>query len=112
VFSDDTSANRRLLQVAKIDEPDDSGMGSTEGDGEPAEILVERYQYFAVLRCMGENLVVAWVGAPVPDPLHLMPGPLELVLCTGPDAAIEQELQAASSVMASSMRSWPTTRRA
>lgn len=104
-LSDDTSANWRLLQVAKIDEPDDSGVSSAQSDRELAEILVERYEYSAVLRCMGEDLVVAWVGAPVSDPFHLVPGPLELVLCTGPDAAIEQELQAASSVMAGSMRS-------
>ena len=54
---------------------------------------------------MGEDLIVARIGAPVPDPFHFVPSPLELVLCTGPDAAIEQELQAASSVMAGSMRS-------
>lgn len=80
-------------------------MGSTKGNGELAEILVERYQYLAVLRCMSKDLVIAWIGVPVPDPLHLVPGPFELCLCTGPDAAIEQELQAASSVMAGSMRS-------
>jgi hypothetical protein len=58
-----------------------------------------------VLRGMGEDLFVARVGTPVSDPHHLVPGPLKLRLCTGPDASIEQELQAASSVMAGSTRS-------
>ena len=111
-LGDDTSADRRLFQITEVDESDDSGMGSAEGDRKLAEILVERYEHLAVLRCVGENLVVAWVGAPIPDPLHRVPGPFQLVLCTGPDAAVQQELQAASSVMAGSMRSWPTTRRA
>ena len=105
MLGEDTSADRRLLQIAKIDEPDDSGMGSAEGDRELAEILVEGYEYLAILRCVGEDLVVAWIGAPVPDPLHLVPSSFELCLCTGPDAAIEQKLQAASSVMAGSTRS-------
>lgn len=112
VLGDNASANRRLIQIAEIDEPDDTGMGSAERNRELAEILVERYQYLAVLRRMGKNLVVAWIGAPVPDAFHVVPGLLESLFRTRPDAATEQELQAASSVMAGSTRSWPTTRRA
>ena len=112
MLSDGTSANWRLLQVAEIDQSDESGVGSAERNRKLAEIFVESYQDLAVLRCVGEDLIVAWIGAPVPYPLHFVPGRLQLVLYTGPDAAIEQELQAASPVMAGSMRSGPTTRRA
>lgn len=90
MFSDGVGANGRLLQVAKIHEPDDSCVCSSESYRELAEVLVERYEYLAVAGCVGEDFVVAWVGAPVSDPLHLMPGPLELRPCAGPDAAIEQ----------------------
>lgn len=112
MLGDNTCANPRLIKIAKIDQAHDSGMGSAEGNRELAEILVQRYQYLAVPRRMGKNLVVAWIGTPVPHPLHFVPDPFELRLCTGPDAAIEQEFQAAPSVMAGSMRSWPTMRRA
>jgi len=105
VLGDDASADRRLLQVAKIDKPNDSSMGSAEGDRQLAEVLVEGDEYLAVLRCVGEDLVVAWIGAPVSDPLYLVPGALEFCFCSRPDAAIEQELQAASSVTAGSTRS-------
>lgn len=105
VLSDGTSAHRSLLKITKIDKPDDSGMGGAECDGEFAEILVKRYQHLAVLRRMPKNLFVARVSTPVADPLDFVPGPLQLIPCAGPDAAIEQELQAASSVMAGSMRS-------
>ena len=80
-------------------------MGSAENDRELAEILIEGYQHLAVLRCMSEDLVVSWIDTPVADPLHLVPGPAKLLFCTGPDTAIKQELQAASSVIAGSMRS-------
>ena len=105
VLSDDTGAHRRLLQVAKINEPNDSRMGSAESNRQLAKILVERNQHLAVLRSMGQNLVVARIGAPVTDPLDFMSSPFQLCLCAGPDAAIEQGLQAASSVMAGSIRS-------
>ena len=83
-----------------------------ESDGQLAEILVERYQDLKVSRRMSEDLLIAGVAAPVADPLHFVAGSLELRLRTRPDAAIQQKLQAASSVMAGSTRSWPTTRRA
>jgi hypothetical protein len=54
---------------------------------------------------MSEDRGVPRVGPPVSDPLHLVPGPFELRPRTGPDAAIEQELQADSSLMAGSIRS-------
>ena len=79
--------------------------GGAERDREFAEILVEGYQYLAVLRRMPKNLLIARVSTPITDPLYFMPVPLQLIPCAGPDAAIEQELQAASSVMAGSMRS-------
>jgi hypothetical protein len=65
-----------------------------------------------VLRRVSENLIVARIGAPISDPFHFMPHTLEFWLRTWPDAVIQQELQAASSVMMGSTRSWPTTRRA
>ena len=105
MLSNDTSANRRLLQIAKINEPHDSSMNGTEDDRKLAEILVERNEHLAVVRCMHEDLVVAWIGAPVPNPLHRVPGPFQLVFRTGPDTTVQQELQAASSVMAGSTRS-------
>lgn len=73
-------------------------MGRAESDRERAEILVERDEDLAAFRSMSEDLFVA--RAPVSDPLDRVPSPLKLRLCTGPDASIEQELQAASSVMA------------
>ena len=105
MLSDRASADRRLLQVTKIDQPNEPGMGSAERNRELAEIFVESYEYLTVLRCVGEDLVIPRIGTPVPDPLHFVPGRLELILCAGPDAAIEQKLQAASSVMAGSIRS-------
>jgi hypothetical protein len=112
MLGDDTNADRRLLQIAEIDEPDYSGMGGAKGNRKLTEIFVECYQDLPVSRCVGEDFVISGVGGPVPDLLHRVPGCFELHLCAGPDAAVQQELQAASSVMAGSMRSWPTTRRA
>ena len=100
-----TQAQTGLLQIAKVDQPDDPGMGAAKGDRQLAEVLVKGDEYLAVLRRMSKDLVVAWIGAPVPNPLHRVPGPFQLVLCTGPDATVQQELQAASSVMAGSTRS-------
>jgi hypothetical protein len=59
VLGNGTSANRGLFHVAKIDEPDDSGVGRAENDRELAEILIEGYQHLAVLRCMSEDLVIS-----------------------------------------------------
>lgn len=112
VLSNNARTNWGLLEVAKVDEADDSGVDGSEGNRKLAEILVERHQHLTALCSVGKNLVVTRVAAPVSNPLHLVPGPLKLCLCPGPHAAIEQKLQAASSVMAGSIRSWPTTRRA
>ena len=87
-------------------------MASTERHGKLAEILVERYEDLGVLRRARENFVVAGIGAPISYPFHFMPRALELRFRAGPDAAVQQELQAASSVTMGSTRSWPTTRRA
>lgn len=111
-LGDDTSAYSGLLQITKIDEPDDSRVGRTEGNRKLAEILVERDQYLPVSCRVGKDFVVSWIGRPVTYPLHLVPGPFEIYLGAGPDATVEQELQAASPVTAGSTRSWPTTRRA
>lgn len=102
----------RLLAIANIDKPDDSGMRGTECDRKPAEILVECYQYLFESRCMSEDFVIPWIGRPVPDPLHLVASFIEFRLAAGPDTTVEQELQAASLVIDGSTRSWPTTRRA
>jgi hypothetical protein len=87
-------------------------MASTERNSEFSKILVEGDEHLSVLCCMSEDLVVARVGAPISHPFHLVPYALKLWLRTWPDAVIQQELQAASSVMMGSTRSWPTTRRA
>lgn len=105
MLGDDTSAKRRLLQITEIDKPYNSGMGSAECDCELTKILVERYQHLAVLLRIGRIFAIARIGAPVPDPLCFVPGAFEFQLRAWPDAAIKQELQAASLVMAGSMRS-------
>jgi len=104
--------NSRLFAIANIDKPDDPGMSGAKRDREPAEILVERHQYLPGARCMGKDFVVPWIGRPVADPIHLVPGALEFRPGARPDATVEQELQAAPLVIAGSTRSWPTTRRA
>lgn len=104
--------NSRLFAIANIDKPDDPGMSGAKRDREPAEILVERHQHLPGARRMGKDFVVPRIGRPVADPIHPMPGALEFRPGTRPDATVEQELQAASLVMAGSTRSWPTTRRA
>jgi hypothetical protein len=71
MLGDDTCADRSLLQIAEIDEPHNSGMRSAKGHGQRAEILVESYDYLAVLCCVGKDLIIAWIGAPFPDPLYL-----------------------------------------
>lgn len=80
-------------------------MGCTQSDRELTEVFVQRHEHLIALRCPRKNLFVAWIGAPVSDPLHFMAGPLQFPFRPRPDAAIEQKLQAASSVMAGSMRS-------
>jgi hypothetical protein len=68
VLGDNTCANPRLIKIAKIDKAHDSGMGSTERNRKLAEILVERHEYLAVPRRMGENLVVT--GSVLQSPTH------------------------------------------
>jgi hypothetical protein len=105
VLGDDASADRSLLEIPEINEPHDSRMASAQSNCKLTEILVERNDYLAVLRGMGEDLSIARIDRPFSNPLYFVSGPFELLLCAWPDAAIEQELQAASSVMAGSMRS-------
>jgi hypothetical protein len=101
VLGDDASADRSLLEIPEINEPHDSRMASAQSNCKLTEILLERN----VLRGMGEDLSIARIDRPFSNPLYFVSGPFELLLCAWPDAAIEQELQAASSVMAGSMRS-------
>lgn len=112
MLADDARANRPLFQITKIDEPDDASMAGTERNSEFSKVLVEGDEHLGVLCGMSEDLVIAGIGAPISHPFHFVPSLLELRLRTGPDAVIQQELQAASSVMMGSTRSWPTTRRA
>jgi hypothetical protein len=102
---DDTCANCCLLRVAKIDEPDDPRMVSAKSNGELAEILIKGYQDLGVLCGVGENLIIPRICAPITDPFLFVSRALELWLRTRPDAVIQQELQAASSVMMGSTRS-------
>lgn len=98
--------------MSNVNEPNNPGVLVAESDSELAEVLIERDDDLSIAHRMGEDFLVARVGAPVAHPLDLVSRTFDLTLRAGPDAAIEQDFQAALSAMRGSTRSCPTTRRA
>ena len=65
---DDLKGHLGLLPRGQTDEPQDARMGKAAGDGELAEVLVERDQDPTFGEGKGEDLLVAGVGRPVSGP--------------------------------------------
>jgi len=101
-----------LSLVTYVHQPYDAGVWPAERHRELAEVLVQGDDDLLMVRRVCEDFRVAGVGRPVANPLYFVSRACDLFLCSRPDAAIEQDPQAASSTMRGSTRSWPTTRRA
>ena len=98
--------------MVDVHQANDPRVLAPECDYEFAEILVQRDDDLSVACGVGENFFVARIGGPITDPFDFMPRLFDLASRAGPDAAVEQNLQAAWSTIFGCTRSWPTTRRA
>ena len=98
--------------MAHVNEANDSSLGAAERDGELPEILVQRDDDLALGKRTGKYFLVARVGIPGACPFDFVAGGGDRVFCARPDAAVEQNLQAAMSVIRGCTLSFPTTRRA
>ena len=69
-------------------------MRPSSDDRQLTKVLVESHQNATLRQSDLKGLIVAWVLFPVADPDCIMPGKLELVSGTTPDAGVQEKLHA------------------
>lgn len=101
--------SRSLFVGSCIDQPYDAGMGLAMQDRELAEVLVQGNEDALLRGGLSEDRLIARIGWEIGYCRNVVPGCLEYRTGGAVDAAIQQDPHQA---LRSSIRSWPTIRRA
>lgn len=98
-----------LFRGAGVNQADDSSMGLATKDSQLAEILVQRDDHAPFASCLLENRLITWIRRLVRHGGDVVSRGFDDGMHSAMDTAVQQNTHQA---VVSSIRSWPTIRRA